>query len=47
MTSGPTSPTLFEQCLEFFYVPFQLEYKDEGDKAKGLKLPPNDAIIWT
>ena len=25
MTSGPTSPTLFEQCQGFFYVPFQLK----------------------
>ena len=47
MTSGPTSPTLFEQCHGFFYVPLQLKYKDEGDKANGLKPPPNDAIIWT
>ena len=47
MTSGPTSPTLFEQCHGFFYVPFQLKYKDEGDKANGLTSPPNDAIIWT
>ena len=47
MTSGPTSPTLFEQCQRFFYVPLQLKYKDEGDKANGLTSPPNDAIIWT
>ena len=40
-------PTLFEQCHGFFYVPFQLQYKDEGDKANGLTTPPNDAIIWT
>ena len=40
-------PTLFEQCNGFFYVPFQLQYKDEGDKANGLTTPPNDAIIWT
>ena len=47
MTSEPTSPTLFEQCHGFFYVRFQLKYKDEGDKANGLTSPPNDAIIWT
>ena len=44
---GATSPSLFEQCHGFFYVPFQLKYKDEGDKANGLTLSPNDAIIWT
>ena len=47
MTLGPTSPILFEQCHGSFYVPFQLEYKDEGDKANGLTPPPNDTIIWT
>ena len=47
MTSGPTSPTLFEQCHGFFYVSFQLNYKDEGDKANGLMSLPIDAIIWT
>ena len=47
MTSGPTSPTLFKHCYGFFYDPFQLKYKDEGDKANGLTSPPNDAIIWT
>ena len=49
MTSGPTSPTLFEQCHRSFYVPFQhsLKYKYEGDKANSLTSPPNDTIIWT
>ena len=47
MTSGPTSPTLFEQCHRSFYVPFQLKYKYEGDKANGATSPPNDTIIWT
>ena len=47
MTSGPTSPTLFEQCHGFFHFPFQLKCKDEGDKANGLTSPPNDALIWT
>ena len=37
--------TLFEQCHRFLYVPFQLKYKDEGDKANGLTSPPNYAII--
>ena len=41
------SPTLFERCHGFFYVPFQMKYKDEGNKANGLTSPPNDAIIWT
>ena len=47
MTSGPTSPTLFEQCHGFFYVSLQLKYKDEGDKTNGLASTHNDAIIWT
>ena len=47
MTSGPKSPTLFEQCHGFFYAPFQLKYKYEGDTANGVTSPPNDAIIWT
>ena len=49
MTSGPTSPTLFEQCHRSFYVPFQhsLKYKYEGDKANSLTSPPNNTIIWT
>ena len=47
MTSGPTSPTLFEQCHRSFYVPFQLKYKYEGDKANGLTSRHNDTIIWT
>ena len=47
MKSGPTSPTRFEQCHWFCYVPFQLKYKDEEGKANGLSSPPNDAIIWT
>ena len=49
MTSGPMSPTLFEQCHRSFYVPFQhlLKYKYEGDKANSLTSPPNDTIIWT
>ena len=37
------SPTLFEQCQASFYVPFQLEYKDEGHN--GLMSLPNDVII--
>ena len=45
--TGAYVPTLSEQCHGFFYVPFQLKYKDEGDKANGLTSPPNDAIIWT
>ena len=39
------SPTLFRHCQALFYVPFQLEYKDEGDKANGLMSLPNDVII--
>ena len=30
-----------------FNIPFQLMCKDEGDKANGLLLPPNDMNIWT
>ena len=41
------SPTLFEQCQALFYVPFQLEYKDGGDKANELTSLPNDVIIWS
>ena len=47
MTSGPTSPTLFQLCHRFFYIPLQLKCKDEGDKANGVTSPPNDVIIWT
>ena len=30
------------------YVPFQLKYKDEEDKANGLTSPPNDLglMVW-
>ena len=41
-TTGSTSPTLFEQQCGFFYVPFQLIRKYEGEKANGLTSPPND-----
>ena len=41
------SPTLFKQCQALFYVPFQLEYKDEGDKANSLMSLSNDVIIWS
>ena len=30
-----------------FQVPFQLKYKDEGNKANGLTSSSNDSIIWT
>ena len=39
MTPGPASPTLYEQCHRFFYVPFQLMCKNEGDKARS-RVPP-------
>ena len=42
---GAYVPTLFKQCQALFYVPFQLEYKDEGDKANSLMSLPNDVII--
>ena len=42
---GSRSPTLYEEQCGFFYVPFQLIRKYEGDKANGLTSPPNDAII--
>ena len=35
----------FKQCHGFFYAPFQLKYKDKGDKANDLASPLNDAII--
>ena len=38
MTSEPTSPTLVEQCHGFFYVSFQLKYRDEGDKVTASEL---------
>ena len=39
MTPGPASPTPYEQCHGFFYVPFQLMCKNEGDKARSRVLP--------
>ena len=44
---GAYVPYSFRTMHGFFHVPFQLEYKDEGDKANGLTPPPNDTIIWT
>ena len=41
MTPGPASPTLYEQCHGFFYVPIQLMCKNEGDKARSRVLPPS------
>ena len=38
---------LCTQCHRFFNIPFQLMCKDEGDKANGLLLLPNDMTIWT
>ena len=39
-------PLLFSNNVmrRFFLVPFQLEYKDEGDKVNGLKSPPSCRI---
>ena len=42
---GAYVPYSFRTMQRVLYVPFQLKYKDEGDKASGLTSPPNDAII--
>ena len=50
MTPGHTSPTLYEQCHGFFYIPFQLMCENEEDKARSrvlppLPLPPQDSLF--
>ena len=40
MTPGPASPTLYEQCHGFIYVPFRLMCENEEDKARSRVLPP-------
>ena len=41
-------PFSFRTMSRVLYVPFQLKYKDEGDKANGLTSPPNDLglMVW-
>ena len=45
------NPLLFSNNVTGSFTPppppFQLKYKDEGDKANGVTSTPDDAIIWT